>query len=209
MLVKWSRTGAWQVVIWLALVSAAVSCGQAQTFEVLYNFTGGVDGGGLQGGVAMDKQGNLYGTTTGGGLYGYGTVFELSPNADGTWNETVLYNFANGDPKGQNPQSTLVLDPAGNLYGTAASGGIYNGGTAFELSHGSGTWILAVLYSFGGYVGDATAPKEGMIIDAHGNLYGGGVEEPTALCAGRSLNSVRDPRAGPRSCSTALVRMGR
>src|SRR5258708_22102878 len=164
-----------------ALILACATWTRAQTFKVLYSFTGGTDGGGVYGGVVMDKQGNLFGTTGGGGAYGDGTVFELSPNSDGTWTETVLYSFANGDPNGQEPQGAPVLDEAGNLYGTAG-GGIYGGGTAFELTPGSGGWTVTVLYSFGGYVGDINAPVAGLIFDARGNLYGAGVGG--AFCCG-------------------------
>jgi uncharacterized repeat protein (TIGR03803 family) len=155
----------------LAAFALAVSA-QAQTFKVLYSFTGGSDGGGAWSSVVMDKPGNLYGTTSGGGAYGYGTVFELSPNSDGTWSETVLHSFKNGDPDGQEPQANLILDAAGNLYGTTPIGGKHNVGTVFELTPGSSGWTLTLLYTFGSYIGDAAGQRGGLLMDASGDLYG-------------------------------------
>jgi uncharacterized repeat protein (TIGR03803 family) len=139
---------------------------------VLYSFTGGTDGGGVWGSVVMDKAGNLYGTTSAGGAYGYGTVFELSPNSDGTWSETVLHSFMLNDPQGSEPASTLVIDASGNLYGTAQNGGKHNVGTAFELTPGSSGWSLNLLYTFGSYKGDAGPPSGSLLMDSHGNLFG-------------------------------------
>jgi uncharacterized repeat protein (TIGR03803 family) len=160
------------LLMWFAISCAMATSARAQTFSVLYSFTGGTDGGGVGSSVVMDKQGNLYGTTTGGGAYGYGTVFELSPNADGTWTETVLHSFKNGDPDGQEPDANLVLDAAGNLYGTTPTGGKHKVGTAFELMSVSGGWTLNLLYTFGSYKGDAGPPRGGLVFDSKGNLYG-------------------------------------
>jgi uncharacterized repeat protein (TIGR03803 family) len=161
-----------RLLLWFAMMCAMASTGRAQTFTVLYSFTGGADGGGVGNGVAMDKQGNLYGTTTGGGAYGYGTVFELSPNSDGTWTEIVLHSFKNGDPDGQEPDANLVLDAAGNIYGTTPTGGKHDVGSAFKLTPGSSSWSLTLLYSFGSYKGDAGPPRGGLLLDSKGNLYG-------------------------------------
>jgi uncharacterized repeat protein (TIGR03803 family) len=171
------------------MMCAMASAARAQTFTVLYSFTGGTDGGGVGNGVVMDKQGNLYGTTTGGGAYGYGTVFELSPNSDGAWTETVLHSFKNGDPDGQEPNSNLILDAAGNLYGTASTGGKHYVGGAFELTPGSNGWSLTLLYSFGSYKGDAGPPRDGLTMDSKGNLYGtagGGTGSGTVFELSRS-----------------------
>jgi uncharacterized repeat protein (TIGR03803 family) len=148
----------------------------AQTYKILHAFTGGTDGGGVYGSVVMDNQGNLYGTTSGGGAYGYGTVFELSPNADGTWAETVLHSFMLNDPEGSEPMSSLIFDPAGNLYGTTPTAGPHNAGTAFELTPGSGGWTLSVLYGFcaQSLCSDGAAPQAGLIMDRRGALYGAG-----------------------------------
>jgi hypothetical protein len=119
----------------------------AWNFSNLYSFTLGQDGGFPYGGVAFDSAGNLYGPATGGGIIGpcqigCGVVFKLAPSA-GRWTESVLYSFQGG-ADGINPNSTPVLDPLGNLYGTTAYGGDtncipfpdYSGcGTVFRINH--------------------------------------------------------------------------
>jgi uncharacterized repeat protein (TIGR03803 family) len=111
---------------------------------LLYSFQGsGVgDGSGSTSGLIFDKQGNLYGTTTQGGTYGYGTVYELSPEPGGGcpsssnsgigWCETVLYSFTGGTD-GANPNAGLIFDKQGNLYGTT-----YYGGGSSNCSGGCG-----------------------------------------------------------------------
>ena len=94
---------------------------------VLYRFKGGADGAGPTAGVIRDAQGNLHGTTWGGGAYGKGTVFELSP----TGKETVLHSFAGAD--GANPEAGVIEDTNGNLYGTTSFGSAYSNGVVFEL----------------------------------------------------------------------------
>ncbi len=84
-----------------ALLLTAALPAQAQRIgTILYNFTGGSDGSNPQSSLTFDSAGNLYGTTFSGGLFGYGTVFELSPNGNGGWNETVLYSFTGGGGRG-------------------------------------------------------------------------------------------------------------
>ena len=105
----------------IVLVPAVVATGpvQAQTFTVLYSFTGGADGGYPYDGLIQDASGNLYGTTYQGGTYGYGTVFMV----DQTGKETVLYSFAGAGGDGANPYAGLVQDASGELYGTTYGGG--------------------------------------------------------------------------------------
>ena len=137
------------------------------TETVLYSFANGTDGQNPLGNLTFDSAGNLYGTTSMGGTYGKGTVFELSPN--GT--ETVLYSFGGG-ADGQNPSAGLIFDTSGNLYGTTVNGGTYGHGTAFELSpSGAGGWTETALYNFGSG-SDGQNPSAGLIFDASGNLYG-------------------------------------
>jgi uncharacterized repeat protein (TIGR03803 family) len=133
------------------------------------------DGVSPRGGVAFDAMGNLYGTTLGGGSGGsIGSVFELSPNPDGTWRETKINVFGrSGD--GSQPVSGLVIDNAGNLYGTTYSGGMagcsYGCGVVFKMSpNGNGTWTESVIHSFTG--SDGGNPAAALLIDGNGNLYG-------------------------------------
>jgi uncharacterized repeat protein (TIGR03803 family) len=129
---------------------------------VLHTFAGGKDGAIPYAGVVRDRAGNLYGTTNQGGGYGLGTVFKLDKNGK----ETVLHRFS-GLPDGALPGAGLILDAAGNLYGTTAAGGS-GAGTVFKLdSKGNET----VLYHFPRGV-DGSIPQAGLIRDAAGNLYG-------------------------------------
>ena len=156
-----------------ALLLIATIPAQAQTEKVLYNFCtqpNCSDGANPQSHLTFDAAGNLYGTTYSGGL-GYGTVYELSPNGIGGWNETVLYSFTGG-ADGANPDHAHVLfDSEGNLYGTAANGGANGYGVVFELSSTGGSWTETVLYSFANS-GDGAHPVNGLIMDPAGNLYG-------------------------------------
>ncbi len=131
--------------------------------NVLYTFTGKLDGGNPLGALAMDGQGNLYGTTVYGGEFNSGTVFKI--DAAGT--ETVLYNFS-GQTDGGNPQGALLLDSNGNLYGITQHGGAYQKGTVFEFS---ATGQESVLHSFAG-APDGAYPLAGLTRDAAGNFYG-------------------------------------
>lgn len=147
----------------------------ASSEKVLFDFTLGSDGAYPTGGLVFDAKGNLYGTTESGGANLYGTVFQLTHSKSG-WTENVLYSFTNGSD-GAYPSGALVFDKAGNLYGTAVSGGSTscgNGcGTVFELVPGSnGSWTFSVIYSFTGG-SDGFAPAFGsLIFDPAGNLYG-------------------------------------
>ena len=151
------------------------------TEHVLYGFMGGTDGMIGAGGLIFDAAGNLYGTTYYGGSSscgGCGVVFELTPNPDGTWTEQVLYPFTGGPTDGANPRVGMILDAAGNLYGTTqfgglgGTGGTGGSGTVFELMpNPDGTWTEQVLYRFTGGI-DGGSPAGGVILDAAGNLYG-------------------------------------
>jgi uncharacterized repeat protein (TIGR03803 family) len=139
------------------------------TESVLYAFTGGVDGGFPTGSLLLDQQGNLYGTTQGGGTgAGDGAVFRLTPG--GT--ESVLHSFAGGDD-GFDPESGLVADAHGNFYGTTELGGGTgcggNGcGTVFEVA-ANGT--ESVLHAFAGG-SDGEFPFAALIVGKKGDLYG-------------------------------------
>jgi len=141
------------------------------TESVLYAFTGGNDGSGPFAGLVFDAYGNLYGTTGNGGDYGDGTAYELTPNSDGSWTESVLHSFNGND--GANPDRTLTFDGSGNLYGTGPSGGAYGHGVVFKLTpNGDGTWTDSTIHDFKGGR-DGGQPQHGhLIFDAAGNLYG-------------------------------------
>lgn len=164
---------------------------QAQTETILYNFPGGHTGGLPESGLTLDSAGNLYGTTSWGGVNATacdqagascGTVYKLTPGMGGTWTETVLHNFS-GDANGGKIFKGIVRDAAGHIYGTASdggdlsacTGGDYNGqgcGVVFELSQNSaGLWKETVLHTFTGG-SDGGVPFSDLILDADGNLYG-------------------------------------
>ncbi len=140
--------------------------------SVLYNFTGGSDGGFPYAGLMRDSAGNLYGTTFLGGscgaYYGCGTVFEV----DSTNKETVLYSFSGGANDGAFPYAGVIRDSKGNFYGTTFGGGDYHCeptgcGTVFKLSPlGKEKFV----YIF--QVTDAFSPYGGLVRDKSGNLYG-------------------------------------
>src|SRR5271168_3954344 len=88
---------------------------RAQKFSVLNHFNGPTGAQALSG-LTFDKAGNLYGTTSEGGLGGAGLVFELVPGAQGTWTEQVIYKFGTNQGDGVYPVGELIFDTAGNLY---------------------------------------------------------------------------------------------
>jgi uncharacterized repeat protein (TIGR03803 family) len=149
--------------------------GWAQVTEkILYSFVGFTDGGNPQPGLVLDSKGNLYGTTLNGGANFEGTVFEVTPNSNGTWTEQVIHSFSGftGTGDGALPFGGLILDAQGNLYGTTNAGGLNGGGTVFELSPGlNGAWTETILYAFAGG-SDGFAPFAGVVFDSAGNLYG-------------------------------------
>ena len=157
------------------------SCGYGTVFQlvpadggwtesVLYSFAGGSDGGFPAAGLIFDPSGNLYGATTHGGTGSGGTVFELTPS-NGSWIYSLVYSFS-GPPKAScGPQGSLVMDGAGNLYGTTFCDGAHGFGSVFELTPSGGGWTYTALYDFtgarnGGY------PYGSVVFDSNGNLYG-------------------------------------
>lgn len=107
------------VAVLATAVLLAGPAGAATKYEVLHAFTAGSDGGGVYGGVTLDAKGNVYGTTTGGGAYAYGTAFELLPASGGKWTEMILHSFCSLPhcADGSGPSAGVTLDAAGNLYG--------------------------------------------------------------------------------------------
>jgi uncharacterized repeat protein (TIGR03803 family) len=166
---------------------------QGQTYQVIYNFTGGDDGGAPYGGLTIDALGNLYGTTCGNfcdsAIVNDGTVFRLRKNGSG-WSFDILHTFSGGND-GSAPSGRVVFGPDKNLYGTTAWGG-GNGcygsgsgagcGTVFVMvpptavapnavgTHGA--WGEAPIYRFQGGTDGANPELGDVIFDAAGNLYG-------------------------------------
>jgi uncharacterized repeat protein (TIGR03803 family) len=142
------------------------------TESVLYSFALPT-GGGPRSGLVFDNNGNLFGTTSGGGSNNAGTVFELTYVPGAGWTEHVLYNFQDDAIDVDFPMGGLILDATGNLYGTTASGSC-RGGTVFELSPSGDTWTYKLLYAFP----DGGDPEATLSMDGAGNLYG------TTACGG-------------------------
>jgi uncharacterized repeat protein (TIGR03803 family) len=167
-------------------LSPTTSGGWTQT--ILYTFQGAVlgapaaDGEAPVSGLIFDTAGDLYGTTSEGGEYGYGTVYELSPKTGGGWSQKLLHVFNESDTDGYGPDASLVFDKSGNLYGTTQYGGTglctdYSGddvigcGVIFELSPGAGGWTENLVYSFQLNGTDGWFPTSSLIFD-NGSLYG-------------------------------------
>jgi uncharacterized repeat protein (TIGR03803 family) len=166
--------------------------------RILYSFGAGAeDGTDPQGSVILDSSGNLYGTTSGGGTDGHGTVFELTPKTGGLWSESILYNFGNNGDANL-PLSGLVFDSAGNLYGSTYYGGAHNNGAVFELTPASGGgWTESVLYSFNPNGSEGIFPQAGLTIDSRGNLYG------TTISGGADLTCYNGG-TGTYGCGTVF-----
>ncbi|MBI4915079.1 MAG: hypothetical protein HY825_04470 [Acidobacteria bacterium] len=137
-------------------------------FALLHSFAGGAaDGRNPSGGLVADGEGNLYGTTQGGGNSDLGTIFTIKADGSGF---AVLHSFAGGSVDGTSPYAGLLVGGAGNLYGTTLDGGASNMGTIFTITtSGSG---FTVLHSFGGGAADGSDPTAGLLADGGGNLYG-------------------------------------
>lgn len=208
-------------LILMAVIVLSYGLALGQTEKVLWSFEGPPnDGYGPVSGLVSDSSGNLYGTTNYGGSSvsrscdgGCGTVFELSPNPDGTWAESVLYSFCtenNGTTclDGAFPLTGLAFDSTGNLYGTTFAGGAdcYLGGlgcgVVFELSppaHPGNAWSETVLYSFCSNntiaCPDGAWPNSQMVFDAFGNLYGTTILGGTGKNYGGTVFEL-SPKAG-------------
>jgi uncharacterized repeat protein (TIGR03803 family) len=153
-----------------------------ETVLYSFNYSNGVSG--PIAGVIFDSRGNLYGPGYFGGSAGFGGVYELSPQANGSWTYTVVYNFtsANNGP----PYSRLTFDADGNLYGTANQAGPLFVGEVFKLTPASsGQWKETTIHTFNSG-SDGAYPGGTLVFDAKGNLYGttanGGLGCSKSLC---------------------------
>lgn len=135
----------------------------------LYKLNENDDGYNLTG-LIFDQAGNLYGGAANGGPHNGGTVFEFSPS-NGGWSFNLLYAFT-GDGFGGPFLGTLLMDPAGNLYGATDLEGMHNVGSVFELTPSNGGWTYTDLHDFHGLGSDGCYPNNGLVRDANGNLYG-------------------------------------
>jgi uncharacterized repeat protein (TIGR03803 family) len=177
----------------------SVSCPWNET--VLYRFQGTTAGDGANpsnGAFAFDSSGNLYGTTSGGGTYAFGTVFKMT-HSQGGWTEATLYSLNGGGSSGWGyPESGPLLDRSGNIYGTTILQNQYAGGVVYELSPSGGSWTANVLHPFQCSGADGCGPG-GLIADAAGNLYvgtssggadGGGTADELLASQGWTLNTL-------------------
>jgi len=145
----------------------------AGAHTVLYDFTGGADGGEPYKGVTLDAEGNLYGTavTGGGGSCegGCGVVYKLS-NSGGTWNQTVIHTFTGSD--GSGPGSPVAIDKNGDVFGTTPTGGANGIGVVYQLREDVGAWKFRVIHTFTGGDDSGGGSASRLLIDAAGNLFG-------------------------------------
>lgn len=162
----------------LTMIAAAAAPAPAQTFSVLYTFTGGPDGGEPMGGVTIGGSGILYGTTYMGGTHLYGVVFKLTQKGSG-WTLVPLYEFTGLSDEGL-PQPPVTVGPNGGVYGTTQSGRFAHWGTVFEVRPPATLcktaicyWTQTVLHTFQGGASDGASPDATkLVFDQAGNLYG-------------------------------------
>jgi uncharacterized repeat protein (TIGR03803 family) len=155
-------------------------------YTILYSFTGYPDGDG-PGSLILDAAGNLYGTTEGGGDDNKGTLFTLKTDGTGY---RILHSFSGVDDDGVQPRASLILDAAGNLYGTTVHGGLALGGcdcgTVFTVkTDGSGYTNLHTFTDT-----DGKFPVASLILDAAGNLYGTTLRGGVGSCAAPGCGTV-------------------
>jgi uncharacterized repeat protein (TIGR03803 family) len=171
--------------IFAAILFTVSTLAAAQTESVIHSFADRNKGPyGPVGGLIFDGSGNLYGVTQNGGTNNSGTVFEFSPTTGGGWSQKTLHNFDYNGTDGVSPFGGLVMDTAGNLYGTTYVGGANDAGVVYELvKQAGGGWRERILHNFNKTGTDGQWPEAGLAIDAAGNLYGttvaGGVRNRT------------------------------
>ncbi len=144
--------------------------GGGWTFSFVYSFSGGADGRDPVQGVIFDSAGNLYGTTRFG--TGNGSVFQLTPSGQ-SWTESTLYSFTAYGNDGGWPETGVIMDSAGNIYGTTPWLGYTNNpGTVYELTPSGGGWTYSLLYGFPTGWDQGAGYVSQLLMDKDGNLYG-------------------------------------
>lgn len=138
--------------------------------STVYPFQGGSDGGFSQSGVVVDQSGNLYTASSSFGSGSDGTVLKLTPS-NGGWTFNLLASFSGSSIQQAGPRENLVMDQAGNLYGTTNSAGAYGYGAVFKLTPSGSTWTYTSLHDFTGS-SYGFNPVSNIVFDASGNLYG-------------------------------------
>ena len=158
------------IVVVMCVACARTAVGQQET--IIHSFATG-DGTVPFTGLVRNSSGSFFGTTTGGGSSNDGTVFELTKDGSGNWDEKLLYSFTGSHGDGSGPQDGLTLDAKGDVFGVTTGGGSNQSGTVFELTQGTnGFWTEKVLHEFGSSATDGTYPRGALIFDAQGDLYG-------------------------------------
>jgi len=187
--------------------------------RVIYNFCPGDDctkGGNPSGALIADNAGNLFGVTSAGGDLGLGVVFELVPKGS-RWKETRLYSFCQLEScyDGSLPAGPLFLDGAGNLFGTATSGGTLNEGVVFKLVPDGVRSQENALYSFCAETGcaDGAVPQAGVTLDSAGNIFGvamngGGSSNAGTLFELNASFSVLHTFCSRNKCKDGAVPLG-
>jgi hypothetical protein len=153
--------------------------GSGWKFAVIYNFSGGDDGGDPIGPLVMDKTGRLYGATPQYG-YGKGLVYRLTRRR-GEWKEKVLHKLGRMSDAAL-PAGGVTFDSDGNLYGTGQEGGEFGDGALFELEHSQGRWKESVPFSFNG--SDGFEPVAALVPDGKRGFWGTAVRGGTGSCSG-------------------------
>ncbi len=138
------------------------------------------DGCDPHGGLLFDPSGAMYGSTSYCGILGGGTIFKLMPSGSG-WSFSVLYNMPGDGATTTN--GNLVMDAAGNLYGTTLYGGQYDMGSVFKLTPSGQGWIYTSLHDFTGAPNDGAYPADGVTLGGNGKIYGTTPSGGLALCS--------------------------
>jgi uncharacterized repeat protein (TIGR03803 family) len=195
--------------------------GQPWVLHTLWSFSGGSDGAYPYAGVVADSTGTLYGTAFEGGTGNNGTVYALTPPAQGgtQWTQTTLYQFTGTSGDGSGPVAPVTLGTDGSLYGAAESGGVLGitpgcpypegCGVIFRLQQSGGAWQESLLHTFGATTGDGVSPESALTIGPDGTLYSntsyGGETNVGAVNQG-TIFSLTPPAGGAGAWTYTILR---